>query len=345
MLTERISRYVRGLSSDGFDGLAIEGFAFQYERIAPYRELCDRAGANPDRVRDWRDIPMVPAPARESPPTARPGVEVRHGGSASEDPARRYPPFPDLYRTVIDQTFPPACLGAVGRPSMLSLFPSRRQAPESSHSFLCDHAMRSWGAEGSAVAFGAGGIDLGTARSWLAARQRDQRPGLILATAPALERLLGGLERQDLRFRLPVPSRLLVTGGFPGETREVIQLLLKRIADRLAIPADGVVREYGPTGHASHFYSRAEPGPHPEVFAIPRWTRVRILVPGTLDEAGSGSTGLIAVLDLASVGSALHLLTGDLGVAEGDGFRLVGRALGAGGGGGSLTAHEGEGAR
>ena len=39
--------------------------------------------------------------------------------------------------------------------------------------------------------------------------------------------------------------------------------------------------------------------------------------------------GLISVFDLANVGSAVHLLTEDLGIAEGDGFRLLGRAAGA----------------
>ena len=43
----------------------------------------------------------------------------------------------------------------------------------------------------------------------------------------------------------------------------------------------------------------------------------------------TGSSGLLAVFDLANLGSAVHLLTEDLGVAEGEGFRLLGRAAGA----------------
>ena len=37
----------------------------------------------------------------------------------------------------------------------------------------------------------------------------------------------------------------------------------------------------------------------------------------------------LAFFDLANVGSAVHVLTEDLGVAEGEGFRLLGRAAGA----------------
>jgi hypothetical protein len=57
--------------------------------------------------------------------------------------------------------------------------------------------------------------------------------------------------------------------------------------------------------------------------------RVRVLDPETLEEAPAGSPGLLAVFDLANLGSAVHLLTEDLGVADGDGFRLLGRAAGA----------------
>ena len=65
------------------------------------------------------------------------------------------------------------------------------------------------------------------------------------------------------------------------------------------------------------------------MFAAPHWVRVRILDPFSLDEVASGETGLVSVFDLANLGSAVHLLTEDLGVAESGGFRLVGRAQGA----------------
>jgi acyl-protein synthetase LuxE len=65
------------------------------------------------------------------------------------------------------------------------------------------------------------------------------------------------------------------------------------------------------------------------LFVGPHWTRVRLLDPETLEEVPAGTPGLVSVFDLANLGSAVHLLTEDLGIAEGDGFRLVGRAAGA----------------
>ena len=72
----------------------------------------------------------------------------------------------------------------------------------------------------------------------------------------------------------------------------------------------------------------------------PHWVRVRVLHPETLAEHPPASPGLIAVFDLANVGSVAHLLTEDLGVAEGEGFRLLGRAGGAELRGCSLTVEE-----
>ena len=90
---------------------------------------------------------------------------------------------------------------------------------------------------------------------------------------------------------------------------------------------------------------------HPSVFisAAKKWNLESLLeeiearlvdMDESLEEAAPGSTGLLAVFDLANVGSAVHLLTEDLGVADGDGFQLVGRAAGAELRGCSLTVEE-----
>jgi len=68
--------------------------------------------------------------------------------------------------------------------------------------------------------------------------------------------------------------------------------------------------------------------------------RVRVLDPATLADAAPGAPGLLALFDLANLSSAVHVLTEDLGVQDGDGFRLVGRAAGAELRGCSLAAEE-----
>jgi hypothetical protein len=78
-----------------------------------------------------------------------------------------------------------------------------------------------------------------------------------------------------------------------------------------------------------------------------------VLDPATLEEAPPGNAGLLAIFDLANLGSAAHLLTEDLGVTAASGasgaappdggaggFRLLGRAAGAELRGCSLAAEE-----
>jgi hypothetical protein len=343
-----VAAFVRAPDPERFEALALDAFAWHHERIEPYRRLCAARGVAPGSAAGWREVPMVPAAAfRTTVLAAAPAVETfrssgTSSGDAGEERSVHHHPFPDLYRLTIDESFPRYCLAGLDRPPMLALVPDREQAPESSLSFMIDHAVARWGdPEAGAWAFGRRGVDVKIARSWAGARQRDRRPSLVLATAFALAQWLEALERQGLRFRLPPGSAAMVTGGFKGRTREIPRAeLLARLADLLAIAPERVAGEYGMTELTSQLYTRALLGGDPEVYEPPPWVRVRVLDPVTLEEAPAGETGLIAIFDLANLGSAVHLLTEDLGAAEDAGVRLLGRAAGAELRGCSLAAEE-----
>lgn len=352
MTVETVQRVARFIEQPGtgesFEALAVAVFAFQYGEIAPYRALCDRRGATPKTVVDWRQVPAVPASAFRTLELAAAAPEevFRSSGTTvgQEDRSVHYHPFPELYRKVIDATFPTHCLPHGGQPPMLSLIPGRGQLPDSSLSFMADHLLARYGGPGSATALGARGVEFPALRSWLSARQRDRRPGVILATAFALAQAVERLERVDLRFRLPPGTVIFETGGFKGRSRELDRgELLAAVEERLGVTPEWVAREYGMTELTSHCYTRILAGGDPDLFVPPPWMRVRILDPASLDEAPAGTTGLIAVFDLANLGSAAHLLTEDLGTAaaaDGGGFRLAGRAAGAQLRGCSLVAEE-----
>ncbi len=340
MIVDRVTRFLTSPESESFEDLALASFVWQLERVEPYRRLCERRGVNPGTVTDWRQVPPVPTAAFKSLTlAAAPAVEIfRSSGTTSqqsggEERSVHHQPFPDLYRAVIDASFPRFCLpytGAAGRLPILSLIPARAQLPDSSLSFMADHILARWGSPESATAFGPRGVEAAPARSWAGARQREGRPLLVLATAFALAQWLDGLERLGLRFRLPAGSAVFETGGFKGRTTEVArEELLARLQTWAGVPAAAVVREYGMTELTSQCYTGSLLGEDPDLFLAPHWVRVRILDPETLEEVPAGTPGLICVFDLANLGSAVHLLTEDLGVAEGEGFRLLGRAAGA----------------
>ena len=336
VIVDRVTRFLTSPQSEPFEDLALAAFAWQLERVEPFRRLCERRGVSPATVTDWRQVPPVPTAAFKTMTlAAAPAVEIfRSSGTTSgEERSVHHQPFPDLYRAVIDASFPRFCLpfaGAGGKLPILSLIPAPEQLPDSSLSFMAGHILARWGSPESATAFGPRGVEAAPARSWAGARQREGRPVLVLATAFALAQWLDGLERLGLKFRLPAGSAVFETGGFKGRATEIAREdLLARLQAWTGVPAASVVREYGMTELTSQCYSGSLLGEDPELFRAPHWVRVRILDPETLEEVPAGTPGLICVFDLANLGSAVHLLTEDLGVAEGEGFRLLGRAAGA----------------
>jgi hypothetical protein len=351
VIVERVTRFLTSPQSDSFEDLALAAFAWQFERVEPYRRLCERRGVSPATVADWRRVPAVPTAAFKTLTlAAAPAVEVfRSSGTTQGEEGRsvHHQPFPDLYRAVIDASFPRYCLPFGGRPPILSLIPTRRQLPDSSLSFMADHILVRWGdPEKSLTAFGPRGVEAAPARSWAGARQREGKPVLVLATAFALVQWLDALERLGLKFRLPPGSAVFETGGFKGRTAEVSREdLLARLQAWLGVPAGSVVREYGMTELTSQCYTGALLGDDPDLFVAPHWMRVRLLDPETLEEPSAGTPGLVCLFDLGNLGSAVHLLTEDLGVAAGDGFRLLGRAAGAELRGCSLVVEELRGAQ
>jgi Acyl-protein synthetase, LuxE len=328
MLSERIAAFVRGEGSELFDDLARAAFALHFAASPPLNRLAAAAGLAPDTLRDWRDIPLIPTLAFKHTrlAIAEPREIFESSGTTATTPSRHYHPYPDLYRQVIDATFPGAFLEGDRRPPMLSLVPDRAAAPLSSLAFMLDHVRQRWGGEGTVSAAGPGGVRAQPVRSFLAARQRDRRPPVILATSFALAELVEGLTRLKLSFRLPPGSRIFETGGYKGRRRELSrQAIEEAIGQRLGLPPSAITREYGMTELTSHFYS----APGSDLYAPAPWVRFRILEPATLQPAEPGRPGLLAVFDLANVGSALHVLTEDLAIADNGRFRLVGRAAGA----------------
>ncbi len=340
-LLHRIECFIVG--ADGaFDGLAAAAARFGYERVEPYRRLCDRRGITPEALEDWRLAPAVPTSAFKSLrfAAAEPREIFRSSGTTrgAERRSVHYHPYPDLYRTVIDATFSAACLPAgSGRLPILSLIPDRATAPDSSLSFMAAHLFKRHAAHGSAWAASESGFDLDLACRWLHARAEGE-PVLVLATALALVLLLDRLEGESgCAIRLPPGSRVFETGGFKGKRLETTpEAVRRRARTLLGLAPDAIVREYGMTELTSQAYSR----PGGERLRTPPWMPFRVLDPDSLAEVEEGETGLLAFFDLANLGSVCHVLTEDLGVREGDGFRLLGRASGAELRGCSLTAEE-----
>ena len=125
------------------------------------------------------------------------------------------------------------------------------------------------------------------------------------------------------------------TGGTKGAARTMSRHgVLHAIWSTFAIPGYFVANEYGMTELSSQFYDNVirdryhGRGTH-RALASSHWLRTLVLDPASLREVGAGEPGVLCHIDLANAGTAVAVLTEDIGRVTDDGLLLVGRVQGA----------------
>ncbi|MEW6324481.1 MAG: long-chain fatty acid--CoA ligase [Nitrospirota bacterium] len=340
-LTERVLRFIADPAADRFDALALEVFAHQYAQNLPYRQFCDRRGVTPERVREWRRIPAVPASAfKVADLTCRPKQPSTYfltsGTTQGTDRRGRHiVANVALYHAAIlpnaqAHLFPD--LGPDGRITILSLTPPPPHRPHSSLIHMIDRLISRWGAPGSGYVGTAAGLDADALAAALRRAEEDGKPIALLGTTAAVALFFAYCDERGLTFALPASSRIMDTGGAKGLGGDTT-----RYADRpafleacrriLNLYPRAVINEYGMTELCSQFYAAGSASG----FSIPHWVRVQAIDPRTDDDAPAGEPGLLRHYDLANLESVMAIQTDDLGLRRtaGGRFHLLGRASGA----------------
>lgn len=349
-----------------FNALALRVFAYQFAANAPYRRYCGRRGVTPADISRWRDIPAVATDAfKEAPLTCFPAeqavavFETSGTTRGAERRGRHYLRTLDLYHAAALPAISAALLPDGSRPVPVVLFFSPVTLPRSSlaHMFglVLDRLYPSDApptpetgrGDGHSYFLGPEGFDVEGAAARLHRLAAEGRPVLLMGTAFAFVHLLDHLTERGERLRLPPGSRIMDTGGYKGRSREVPKAELYRLyGDLLHVADDHIVNEYGMTEMSSQFYDGAlrdrvlgRPA-RPRGKVAPPWVRTLVVDPETLAPLPPGATGLLRHIDLANLDSVAALQTADLGVADGDGFEITGRAAGAEARGCSLAVEE-----
>jgi len=349
---ELIGLFRRGVDAPvddpSFGELALRVFEHQFRSDPVYADFCRGRGVTPESATDWREVPAVPTRAFKSlrfisAPTDVPEAVFRTSGT-SRGPGERgehHVPSLELYRASLLPNFRAHLLPDGARLPLISLIPAPERAPDSSLSHMMGVVERELCAPGGGWFVEPDrGIREEPLHDALRALEADGRPALIAGTAFSFVHWMDAADRDGRRYELPEGSRIMETGGFKGRSRELgREELYGGLEARLGVPAARIVNEYGMTELLSQFYephlresphgtdAGADGGRGPARRHVgPPWVRTRILDPVTLDEVEPGRRGLLCHHDLANAGSVMAVLTEDLGVAAGDGFRVLGRA-------------------
>ncbi|MRI16299.1 AMP-binding protein, partial [Vibrio cholerae] len=141
--------------------------------------------------------------------------------------------------------------------------------------------------------------------------------------------LMDALRPQGRAFRLPPGSRLLDTGGYKGQSRELpLEAFYAELSQALGVPREHCVNMYGMTELSTQFYDDGNASV-PSVKSGPHWIRSRLVDPVTGRDVPAGERGILVHCDLANVNSVTTILTEDVGLWADGGFLLLGRAEGA----------------
>jgi hypothetical protein len=352
---DAVKAFIRDERASDFESLALEIFGYQYERNRPYREFCRMRGGLPGNVTAWTEIPPIPTDAFRSVELtcAQASLTFRTSGTmrGTERRGTHHVCDPTLYELALVEGFRRFVMPDRARIRVLSLVPSRAEAPDSSLSYMADTVRRVYGDEESATVVGHRRVLVGHLMASLRRARATGTPVLLLGTTLAFISVLEVAEGARETFVLPAGSRLMDTGGPKGRGQEIAEeTLLSRYRAVFGLSARACVNEYGMTELLSQLYNddlaRAARGDRePDragridraVKRAPHWVRCRVLEPETLADA---DRGLLCHVDLANCHSVIGVLTEDVGSRAGDGFRFEGRVPSAASRGCSIAMDE-----
>ena len=245
-----------------------------------------------------------------------------------------------VYDASMRSNFSKRFMGGVERMKMGILFPTVEKMPNSSLAYYLDLAKRDFGMPGSSHLIGEAGIDFDRLIADLVRAETTGQPYALLGASFSLVHALDGLKKRDFSVNLPTGSRILDTGGFKGQSRELtLNEFYNSLSSIFNVPRSQCINMYGMTELSTQFYDNGNTD-SPSVKSGPCWANTRVVNPLTGAEMPKGEAGVLVHTDLAHVNIVTTILTEDIGIETDEGFFLLGRAAGTEAKGCSMAVDE-----
>ena len=318
-----------------FNNMAVRLFGHQFKHNQPFQRVCQQRARTPRTVRDWRDIPAVPINAfKDLTLSAHPAeqcerVFMTSGTTRGDVRGKHHHPHLQVYDLSMRLNFQRHIMRGAERMRVMVFFPGEDLMPHSSLAHYLALARTWFGTPNSCHYIDENGLMLAQAIHDLKQACQQPEPVLLLGASYSLVHLMDALVAQGLRFKLPRGSRIMDTGGFKGQSRELSPVeFYQGLNEVFNVPVSECQNMYGMTELSTQFYDAGQQV-QPVVKRGSHWIKTRVLDPLTGTELPAGQVGVLAHTDLGNFNSVLTILTEDLGHAHADGFVLLGRAQGA----------------
>ena len=347
-LVKTISAFIESdtTTENEFNELAIELFAYQYANNLPFHQFAMQQGSSPRMAKTWRDIPPVPINAFKSvlltccPPDNIGRTFLTSGTTQDGVKGKSYHPTLDIYDKSMIKNFKNRFLPDTTTIKMGILFPDEVVMPNSSLAHYLNLALHNFGTPCSSYHINTSGIEFENLFSDLRSSQEKGTPYAILGASFSIVHLLDEMSKLNMRFQLPAGSKILDTGGFKGQSREVEQEdFYEQLSLAFGVSRKDCINMYGMTELSTQFYDNGNEN-CPSVKTGPHWIRTRAVNPLTKKDVAKGEVGILVHCDLAHFNIVSTILTEDTGIKTEDGFILLGRADGENARGCSMAVDE-----
>ncbi|MED3562942.1 CoF synthetase [Bacillus xiapuensis] len=324
-----------------FNELALKLFTIQFQFNLPYKKYCQTKRKTPLTVKHWLDIPAIPIQGfKELVLSAEPveraeAVFMTSGTTNPNAKGKNYHPTLSVWDASMKGPFKRFVMPDCEQITMFVLSPAADLNQNSSLSRYLSNAVTYFGTENSRFFFNENGLDKEGLAEALRETEVRQEPVLLIGATFAYVHLLDYLKEKNIRFNLVNGSRILDTGGFKGQSREIemdhLYFIFKEYFD---VDRTMCINMYGMTELSSQIYDQTILSNYLTGRSIfdktgPAWVKTVVLDPNTLEPVTNGETGVIVHYDLANWNSCLAILTEDIGYKTEEGFVLLGRVKGS----------------
>lgn len=297
-----------------FESATLDLFRYQYRNNSIYKTWVDTLNVKVDEVNVLDDIPFLPISAFKNYDVCAQKGSAKHiftsSGTTGAIPSRHLVYDMNLYLENAERIFR-RLYGDLEDYCFLALLPNYLERGGSSLVAMVEHFIKKSKYSESGFYL----YDHTELASQIAACQDSNKPTVLFGVSFAL---LDFLDEHKVSF----PELIVIeTGGMKGRKKEMTKSQLQiLLAEGFGV--DKVHSEYGMTELFSQAYSQRD-----GLFTAPLSMKVITKeITDPFQNAATGKTGVINVIDLANIDSCAFIETQDLGRLYGDGtFEVLGR--------------------
>ena len=309
-LQKRIESFIDEDSNETFNELILEAHEFQKRNCQTLKNYTDQNCKNPQ---SWKEITPIPTEAFKSAkiisfPEKRISKTFLTSGTTGDSKGQHHFLETSLYEKSILATWKKLNLPKL---PLICL----TQSHECNNKSSLIHMFKTL--NGKYLINSSGEINFEKMNSFF---KHNNSPIVFAGTALAFLELIK--KSSNINIELPKGSWVLETGGYKGMKKSVNKdTFYAEISELFNLPIDKIINEYSMTELSSQFYSFGLNHTHKSA----HWLKAKVVIPGKNTEAQDGEKGILAIYDLANLGSSVAIMTGDIAIKKGNEFELVGR--------------------